>query len=129
VSLGAQFLCLPLYYPEIQILPAVLYGCETWSLILTKKRTLRVFENKVPRNIFGPKRDEVTGQWSRLHNKDLHALYLSPNIILVIKPRIRWPVHVARMRERSGAYGVLVRKPEGRNHLEDLGVEARSILK
>jgi hypothetical protein len=69
------------------ILPVVLYGCESWSLTLREECRLRVFENKVLTRIFGPKRDEVTGEWRRLHNKELYALYSSPNIIRVIKSR------------------------------------------
>jgi hypothetical protein len=69
------------------ILPVVLYGCDSWSLTLREECRLRVFENKVLRRIFGPKRDEVTGEWRRLHNKELYALYSSPNIIRVIKSR------------------------------------------
>jgi hypothetical protein len=66
----------------------------------------------------GPKRDEVTGEWRRLHNKELYALYSSPNIIRVIKTRrLRWAEHVARMGERRGAYRALVGKPEGRKPL------------
>jgi hypothetical protein len=65
---------------------------------------LRVFENRVLRRIFGPKRDEVTGEWRRLHNKELYAVYSLPNIIRVMKPRRqRWAGHVARMGERRGA--------------------------
>ena len=67
------------------ILPVVLYGCETWSLILRKECWLRVFENMMLRRIFGPERDGVTGEWRRLHNKELNALYPSPNIIQVNK--------------------------------------------
>jgi hypothetical protein len=64
-----------------------LYGCETWSLILREEFRQRVFENRVLRRIFGPKRDEITGEWRRLHNKELYAVYLSPDIIRVIKSR------------------------------------------
>ena len=84
-----------------------------------KEIRLRVFENRVLRGIFGPKRDDVTGERRRLHNKKLHALYYSLNIIRVIKSRrLRWAQHVACMRERTGAYRVLVRKPEGMRPLE-----------
>jgi hypothetical protein len=69
------------------ILPVVLYGCESLSLTLREECRLRVFENKVLRRIFGPKRDGVTGEWRRLHNKELYALYSSPSIIRVIKLR------------------------------------------
>jgi hypothetical protein len=79
----------------------------------------RVFEHGVLRRIFGPKRDEVTGEWRRLRNKELYALYSSPNIIRVIKSRrLRWTGHVSRMGERRGAYRVLVGKPEGKRPLE-----------
>jgi hypothetical protein len=76
-------------------MPVVLYGYETWSLTLREECRLRVFENKVLRRIFGPKRDEVTGEWRRLHNKELYALFSSPNIIQIIKSRrLRWSEHV-----------------------------------
>ena len=76
----------------------VLYGCETWSLTLREERRLRVFENRALWRIFGPKRDEVTGEWRKLHNEELNDLYSSTNVIEVIKSRrMRWAGHVARM--------------------------------
>jgi len=64
-----------------------LYGCETWSLTLREERRLRVFENRVLRRIFGPKREEATGEWRKLHNEELNNFYSSPNIVGVIKSR------------------------------------------
>jgi hypothetical protein len=64
-----------------------LYGCETWSLTFREERRLRVFENRMPRIIFGPKRDEVTGEWRKLHNEKLNDMYSSPTTVRVVKSR------------------------------------------
>jgi hypothetical protein len=77
---------------ETIILPVVLYGCETWSLTLGEDQILREFENRVLRCIFGPRRDEVTGEWRKLHNEELHNLYSSPNTIRI---RIKVREHTA----------------------------------
>jgi hypothetical protein len=79
---------------------------------------VRVFENRVLRRIFGPKRDDVTGDWRKLHNEELQNLYSSRNIIIMIKSRrMRWAGHVARLGETRNAYGILVGKPEGKKPL------------
>jgi hypothetical protein len=77
-----------------------------------------VFENRVLRSVFGPKRDEVTGEWRKLHNEELNDLYCSPNIFRIIKSRrVRWAGHVARMGEKRGVYRVLVEQTEGKRQL------------
>jgi hypothetical protein len=87
-------------------------------MTLREEHRLRVFENTVLRRIFGPKRDEVTGGWRKLHNEELHNLYSSPSITRMIKSRrMRWAWHVARMGERRNAYRILVGKPYGKRPL------------
>jgi hypothetical protein len=100
------------------ILPVVLYGCETWSLTLREEHRLRMFENRMLRRIFGPKRYEVEGEWRKLHNEELRDLYSSVSIIRMIKPRrMRWAGHVARMRENRSVYRLLLGKTEGKRLL------------
>jgi hypothetical protein len=100
------------------ILAVVLYGWETWSQTLREERRLRVFENRVVKRILGRRREEVTGEWRKLHNEELHDLYTAPSIVRVIKSRImRWAGHVARMGERRGVCRVVVGKPERKGPL------------
>ena len=97
------------------ILPVILYGCETWSLTLREGRRLRVYENRVLRKIFGPKRDEVTGE---CHNEELRDLYPSPSIFRVIKSgRMRRARHAARIGESRGVCRVYMGQPEGKRPL------------
>jgi len=100
------------------ILPVVVYGCETWSLTWREEGRLRVFEHRVLRRLFGPLRDEVIGEWRKLHNEELNDLHSSPSIVCVIISRgMRWAGHVANMGDRRGVHRVLVGKPEGKRPL------------
>jgi hypothetical protein len=97
---------------------------------LRKENRLTVFENKVLRNIFGPKRDEVRGEWRRTHKVELYYLCCQLNIIREIKSwRMRWPGHVERVEERIDAYRLLVRKPEGKRPLGRVNMDGSIILK
>jgi hypothetical protein len=96
----------------------VLYGCKTWSLTLREEHRLRLFDNRILRRIFGPKRDEVMGGWRKLHNEELHDLYSFPSKIRMIKSRwMRWVRHGARMGEKRNTYRLLVGNPEGKRPL------------
>jgi hypothetical protein len=96
----------------------VSYGSETWLLTLREEHGLRVFGNRVLRRIFGPRRDEVTGEWRKLHNEELHDLNSSQSIIKIMKgKRMRWAEHVSRMGEKRNANRWLVEKPEGKRPL------------
>jgi hypothetical protein len=134
----SKIFCLPVTYREEElnikiyktvILLVVLYGCETWSPTLREEHRLRVFENRVLRKIFGPKREE-DGSWRKLHNDELHCLYSSPNIVRVIKSRrIRWVGHVARMGWGDVFTGFWLGGPKEGNHWEDQGLSGRILLK
>jgi hypothetical protein len=112
------------------ILSVVLYGCETWSLRLREDRRLRALEKRVLRRIFGPKRDEITGEWTQLHNEELHDMHCSLSFIRVIKPRgMRWVGHVAcKGDERCKKRFLWVYLKDIAN-LEDPVVDGRIILR
>jgi hypothetical protein len=112
------------------ILSVVLYGCVTWSLTLREEHRPTVFENRMLRRIFGPKRDEVTEEWRKLHSGELHNFYSSPDIITQIKSRrMRWVGHVARMGEGRNVYRFSVVKPEGKRPLRRLRCRWKDVLK
>ena len=107
-----------------------MYGCETWSLTLREECRLRVFENRVLRKIFEARRDEVTGEWRKLQNEELNGLYLSQNVLQVIKSkRMRWAGHVARMGERRVYTRFWWGKLRERDNLEDPGIDGRITLR
>jgi hypothetical protein len=100
------------------VLILVLYGCETWSLTVREEHKLRVFENRVLRRIFRPKRDGMIGGWKKLRNEELHNLYSSQSIIRIIKwRRMRWVGHVARMGEKRNVHRLSAGNPEGKRPL------------
>jgi hypothetical protein len=112
------------------ILPVVLYGCKTWSLTLMEERRLKVFENRVLRRVFGRKRDQVTGEWRKLHNEELNDLYSLPNIVRVVKSRrMRCAGHVARMGWKEGCTGCCWGNLRERGHWGDPDVDGRIILR
>jgi hypothetical protein len=99
------------------------YGCETWSLILREEHRLRVFENRVPRRIFGSNGDDVKGEWRKLHNEGLHDLYSSQVIIIIMKSmRMRWTEHVARIGEKGTRIGCWWESQRERDSYEDQNV-------
>ena len=107
------------------ILPFVLHGCETWSPTVSKEHRLRLFGNRVLGKIFGPMKDEVTGEKERQHNDTLYDLY-SPNIWVIKQRRMRWTQHVAHMGKRTGTYRILVREGD---HLEGPSIDGWMIIK
>ena len=111
-------------------LPVVFYGYEIWSLTLREERRLRVFENWVLWRIFGSERDDVTGEWKKLHNEELNNLYSSPNIFRVMKSRrMGWAGRVARIGEKRVHTGLWCGNLREREHLEDRGVDGRIIIR
>jgi len=134
LSFGAEYFVFQVANLKIKIyrtiiLPVVLHGYETWSLTLREERKLRVFENMVLRRIFGPRREEVKGEWRSLHNEELNDLYSSSNILRVIKwRRMRWAGHVVRMGEERGCIGSWWGNRRERDHWGDLGVDGWIIL-
>jgi hypothetical protein len=108
----------------------VLYGCESWSLTSREEHRLRVFENRVPRSIFGLKRGEMIGGWRKLHNEEVHNLYSSPSIIRMKKSRrIKWAGLVVSMGKKRNTCRILVAKPEEKRPWEDVDVGGRMTLK
>ena len=117
-SLNHRTTCFGLNRPSTDINYVLCNICVQYTLTLREERRLRVFENRVLRRVFGPKSDEVTGEWRKLHNEELSNMYSLPNIVRVVKSRrMRWVGHVASMGEGRGVHRVLVGKPEGKRPL------------
>jgi hypothetical protein len=136
LSFGAEFFVFQFCIQNLKIKIyrtikfCLFYGCETWSLTLREENRLCVFENMVLRRIFGPKRDEGTGEWRKLHIDELNDLYCSPTIVRVIKSRcMRWAGHVARIGREEMQTVFRCGKLRERDHLENLDVDERMILK
>jgi len=111
-------------------LPVVLYGRETWSLTLREEHWLRVFENRVLRRVFGPKRDEVSGEWRKLHNEELSDLYSLPKFVRVVKSRrLRWAGHVMLMGRGEVCTGFWLGNLRERDQWGDPDVDGRVILR
>jgi hypothetical protein len=105
------------------------YGCETWSLTLREEHRLRVFENRTLRRKFGLQEDQVTGDWRKLQNEELHNLYSSPSIIGMIKSRrMGWTRHAARM-EKKNAFRILMGNPESEGPTDGQDVGGWTIIK
>ena len=105
----------------------ILYGCETWLLTVREECRLRVFENRVLRKVFGPNRDELTGEWRKLHNEELNDLYSLPNIVRVVKSRrMRWVEHVARRGRIEVCTGCWWGSLRERGHWGDQDVDGRT---
>jgi hypothetical protein len=128
ISLVSKIVKIKIY--RTIILSVVLYGCEARSLTLREEPRLRVFENRVLRRVFGPKRDQVTGEWRKLHNEELNDPYSLRNIVRVVKSRrMKWAGHVARMGKEELCTGFWLGRLRERDHWGDPDADGRIILR